>query len=69
MLKGTVAITGGGLKGGSLEPIEGVGDRAFMGAMGAIFYARKGQALIQFGLGLGDRDQAIALARLVVSRI
>ena len=69
MLKGTVAIVGGGAKGGGLEPIEGLGDRAFMGAMGAIFFARKGPALIQFGLGLGDRDQAIALARLVLSRI
>jgi hypothetical protein len=69
LIKGTVAMTGGGQSGGGLEPIAGVGDRAFMGAMGAIFYARKGPAFIQFGLGMGNRDQAIALARLVVARI
>jgi hypothetical protein len=69
LIKGTVAMSGGGQSGGGLERVDGVGDRAFMGAMGAIFYARKGPAFIQFGVGLGNRDQAIALARLVVARI
>jgi len=68
MLKTTVAVGGGGASGGGLEPIEGVGDRAFMGAMGAIFYVRKGPALITFG-SMGTREQAIALARRIVPRI
>jgi hypothetical protein len=67
-LKGTVAISGAGAPGGGLEPIEGLGDRAFMCAMGMLFYVRKGPALIMFG-SMGAREQTIALARLVVARI
>jgi hypothetical protein len=68
MLKGTVAINGGGAPGGGLEPVEGLGDRAFIGAMGALFYVRKGPALITLG-GMGTREQTIALARRIVPRI
>lgn len=68
MLKGTVAINGAGTPGGALEPVEGLGDRAFIGAMGMLFYARKGPALITFG-GMGTREQTIALARKIVPRI
>lgn len=69
MLKGTIGAIGGGMPGGSLEPIDGLGERAFYGAMGAVFFARKGPALIQFGLGIGNREQAIALARKAVGRL
>ena len=69
LLQGAIGGIGGGLPGGRLEPIEGLGDRTFMGAMGALFYAREGPALITFGLGVGSREQAIALARLIGSRI
>ncbi len=68
MLKTTVAMSGGGAAGGGLEPVEGLGDRAFMGAMGAIFYVRKGPTLITFG-SMGTRENAIALARRIVPRI
>lgn len=67
-LKGTVAINGAGVPGGGLEPIEGLGDRAFIGAMGTLFYVRKGAALIMFG-SMGTREQTIALARRIVPRI
>lgn len=68
MLKTTVAVNGGGAAGGGLEPIEGLGDRAFIGAMGAIFYVRKGTTLITFG-SMTTREQTIALARRIVPRI
>lgn len=67
-LKATVAITGGGAQGGGLEPIEGLGDRAFTGAMGAIFYVRKGSTLITLG-SAATREQTIAFARRIVPRI
>jgi hypothetical protein len=67
-LKATVAITGGGAPGGGLEPIEGLGDRAFTGAMGAIFYVRKGSTLITLG-STTTREQTIAFARRIVPRI
>jgi hypothetical protein len=68
MLKGTVAVNGAGTPGGALEPVEGLGDRAFIGAMGMLFYVRKGAALITIG-GMGTREQTIALARKIVPRI
>lgn len=68
LLKGTVAVNGGGSPGGGLEPIDGLGDRAFMGAMGMLFYVRKGAVLITLG-GMGTREQTIALARRIVPRI
>ena len=68
MLKTTVAVNGGSATGGGLEPIEGLGDRAFIGAMGAIFYVRKGNTLITLG-SMTTREQAIALARRLVPRI
>ena len=67
-LKATVAITGGGAPGGGLEPIEGLGDRAFTGAIGAIFYVRKGSTLITLGSSAA-REQTIAFARRIVPRI
>ena len=68
VFKTTVAVGGGGAAGGGLEPIEGLGDRAFIGAMGAIFYVRKGATLITFG-STTTREQTIALARRIVPRI
>ena len=69
MLKGTIAVNAAGQPGGGLEPIEGVGDRAFIGAMGTVFYVRKGAALIQFGAMGITREQEIALARKLVSKL
>jgi hypothetical protein len=69
MLKGTVAVNGGGQPGGGLEPIEGLGDRAFIGAMGMLFYVRKGPTLVLFGAMGITRDQEIALARKFVSKL
>ena len=69
MLKGTVAVNSGGQPGGTLEPIEGLGDRAFIGAMGMLFYVRKGPTLVLFGAMGITRDQEIALARKFVSKI
>lgn len=63
-----MAVGGGGASAGGLEPIDGLGDRAFMGAMGAIFYVRKGATLITFG-STATREQTIALARRIVPRI
>jgi hypothetical protein len=63
VLKSTVAMNGG-----RLEPIEGLGDHAYAGPMGAFFYVRKGPALISFG-GIGTREQTLALARRIVPRI
>jgi hypothetical protein len=63
LLRGTVAMNGG-----HVDAIDGLGDRAFAGPMGAFFYVRKGAALITFG-GVGSRDQTIALARRIVPRI
>jgi hypothetical protein len=68
VLKTTVAVNGGGAAGGGLEPIEGLGDRAFIGAMGTIFYVRKGPTLITFG-SMATRENTIALARRIVPRI
>jgi hypothetical protein len=68
LFKTTVAMGGGGAAGGGLEPIEGLGDRAFIGAMGAIFYVRKGGTLITFG-SMETRETTIALARRIVPRI
>ena len=68
LFKTTVAMGGGGAAGGGLEPIEGLGDRAFIGAMGAIFYVRKGAILITFG-SMETRETTIALARRIVPRI
>jgi hypothetical protein len=68
LFKTTVAMGGGGAAGGGLEPIEGLGDRAFIGAMGAIFYVRKGATLITFG-SMETRENTIALARRIVPRI
>ena len=68
LFKTTVAMGGGGAASGGLEPIEGLGDRAFIGAMGAIFYVRKGATLITFG-SMATRENTIALARRIVPRI
>lgn len=68
LFKTTVAIGGGTSSGGGLEPVEGLGDRAFIGAMGAIFYVRKGGILITFG-SMETREKTIALARRIVPRI
>jgi hypothetical protein len=56
------------MNGGHVDAIEGLGDRAFGGPVGAFFYVRKGPALITFG-GIGSREQTIALARRIVPRI
>jgi len=69
VLKGTMAVNSAGAPGGGLERIDGLGDRAFIGAMGTLFYVRKGRALVLFGASGITRDQEIALARKVVSKL
>lgn len=68
-LRTPVNAMGGGLPGGGLEPVPGLGDRAFIGAADALFYARKGDTLVMFGWTVATREQAIALAKRVISRI
>ena len=67
-VKTTTGVVGGGVEGGRLESIDGLGDRAYVAAAGVLFYVRKGPALLTFG-SLGTREQTIALARKLVSRI
>jgi hypothetical protein len=67
--KTSVAVAGGGLPGGRLEPIDGLGDRAYAGPAGAFYCVRKGSMFITFGFSTGTREQAIALAQKIVSRI
>ena len=67
--KTSVAVAGGGLPGGRLEPIDGLGDRTYAGPAGAFYCVRKGSMFITFGLSTGTREQAIALAQKIVSRI
>ena len=71
ILRGTVAAVGGGAPGGKLEPIEGLGDRAFWGPAGSFLLVRKGPALLNLGLAnfAGSREQSIALARRMLSRL
>ena len=69
MMKGTVAVNSGGAPGGQLEPVEGLGDRAYWGPMGSFLLVRKGPAVLMFGSALGSRDRAVAIARLIVQRI
>jgi len=71
MIKGTVAVVGGGQPGGKLEPIDGLGDRAYMGPAGAFLYVRKGPAWVEFDLRsfTGTREQALALAGRLVSKL
>jgi hypothetical protein len=70
-LKGTVAVVGAGLPGGKLEAVEGLGDRAYLGPGGSFLYVRKGPALVTLDLRqfFGTREQAIALAKRLLSRI
>ena len=67
-IKTTIGVLSGGAPGGRLEPIGGLGDRAYAGPADVVFYVRKGAAFLTFG-SLGTRDQAIALMRRVVQRI
>jgi hypothetical protein len=71
MIKGTVAVVGGGMPGGKLEPIEGLGDRAYMGPAGSSLYVRKGTAWVQFDLRTfsGSREQALEVAKRLVSKL
>lgn len=69
VMKGTVAVAGGGAPGGQLEPVEGLGDRAYWGPMGTFLLVRKGPAVLMFGSTLASREQAVALARRLVERI
>jgi hypothetical protein len=69
MFKGMVAVNGAGQPGGALEAVEGLGDRGFIGAMGTLFFVRKGAALILFGAMGITREQEIALARKLVSKL
>lgn len=68
MIKSTIGVLSGGAPGGRLEPIEGLGDRAYAGPADVIFYVRKGSAFLTFG-SLGTREQTLALMRRVVQRI
>ena len=71
IVKGTVAVVGAGAPGGKLEAIEGLGDRAYWGPVGSFLLVRKGPVLLNLGLQSfsGSREQAIALARRMVSRL
>jgi len=71
ILKGTVAVVGAGTPGEKLEPIEGLGDRAYWGPASSFLLVRKGPVLLNLGLRSfsGSREQAIALARRMVSRL
>ncbi len=71
ILKGTVAVVGAGTPGGKLEPVEGLGDRAYWGPVSSFLLVRKGPVLLNLGLSSfsGSREQAIALARRMVSRL
>jgi hypothetical protein len=71
ILKGTYAVIGGGAPGGKLEPVEGLGDRAYMGPVGSFLYVRKGPVLLNLDLRTfpGTREQAITLARRMVARL
>ena len=57
-------------RGGKLEPIEGLGDRAYMGPAGSLLYARKGNAWLELDLrGFpGSREQAIQIARRLIAK-
>lgn len=68
MIKTTIGLLSGGAPGGRLEPIQGLGDRAYAGPADVIFYVRKGAAFLTFG-SLGTRDQALALMQRVVQRL
>jgi hypothetical protein len=71
ILKGTVAVVGAGTPGGKLEPVAGLGDRAYWGPVSSFLLVRKGPVLLNLGLSSfsGSREQAIALARRMVSRL
>lgn len=71
ILKGTIAAVGGGAPGGKLEAVEGLGDRAYWGPVGSFLVVRKGPVLLNLGLQTfsGSREQALALARRMVSRL
>ena len=71
ILKGTVAVVGAGTPAAKLEPVEGLGDRAYWGPVGSFLLVRKGPVLFNLGLQTfsGTREQALALARRMVSRL
>jgi hypothetical protein len=70
-LQTTTAVLGAGLPGGQLEPVQGLGDRAFMGPMGSLLYVRKGAAWLELDLRTfpGSREQALQIARRLLSKI
>jgi hypothetical protein len=70
-LKGTMTIIGAGLPGGQLEPVEGLGDRAYMGPAGSFLYVRKGAAWLEMDLRTfpGPREQAIQIAQHLLSKM
>jgi hypothetical protein len=70
-LKTTFAMMTAGMPGGKLEPIEGLGDRAYVGPMGSLLYVRKGAAWLELDLRTfpGSRDQAIQIARRLLSKM
>jgi len=67
-IKATIGVLSSGAPGGRLEPIEGIGDRAYAGPADVVFYVRKGPAFLTFG-SLGTREQTVALMRRVVQRM
>jgi hypothetical protein len=71
VVKGTIAVVGGGQPGGSLEPVAGLGDRAYFGPAGSFLYVRTGPAWMEMDLRAfsGTREQALALARRLVARL
>jgi hypothetical protein len=68
---GMMSGMAGGVPGSNLEQIPGVGDRAYMAPLASGLYVRKGRAWIELDLRgfSGEREQAIAIARRIVSRL
>jgi hypothetical protein len=71
MLKGTVAAVGAGTPANKLESLEGLGDRAYWGPVASFLLVRKGPVLLNLGLASfsGSREQAVELARRMLSRL
>jgi len=64
-------VVGAGVPGGKLEPVEGLGDHAYMGPMGSLLYARKGAVWLELDLRTfpGSREQAIQIAERLLSKM
>lgn len=70
-LKTAMRMMDPGVPGGDLEPIAGLGDRAYMGPVGSMLYVRKGQTWMALDLrqSPGSREQAIAFSRKLLAKL